>query len=110
MKTDTRKKSAFKKTEELLYNYKLFKVAIELNENTQKAQGIVNLIDNVLEALIDDEYIDLIPMIYFEKLSREECAAYFNVEPITITRNKNRLVNKLKNILFADDAIDEMYK
>lgn len=103
------KRSSFKKTEEVLYKYNLFKTAIDLNENTKRAKQIVELVDHALDTIKDDEYFELIRMIFFENQTREYCADYFKVEPITVTRNKNRLVNKLKNILFPDDAIDELY-
>lgn len=103
-------KSAFKKTEELLRKYNTFKEAIKLNgDNTGKAKKQIKIIDNALKSLEDDYYIDIVKYIFFENKTREEIAEIYNVEPRTITRNKNRLVNKLKIILFSDAAIEEIY-
>ena len=100
-------KSAFKKTENLLKKYKQLKMS-----NAQKG-SITDItlkkVDFALETLEGDDYEGLIEMIYFEEKTREECAEFFGVEPLTITRNKKRLVNSLKNILFADDVIKELF-
>ena len=100
-------KSAFKKTENLLKKYKQLKMS-----DAQKG-SITDItlkkVDFALKTLEGDDYEGLIEMIYFEEKTREECAEFFGVEPLTITRNKKRLVNSLKNILFADDVIKELF-
>lgn len=100
-------KSAFKKTENLLKKYKQLKMS-----DAQKGSitdVTLKKVDFALKTLEDDDYEGLIEMIYFEEKTREECAEFFGVEPLTITRNKKRLVNSLKNILFADDVIKELF-
>lgn len=100
-------KSAFKKTEDLLKKYQQLKMAeVEKGSITETT---LKKVDAALDALKDDDYSGLIEMIYFEGKTREECAEFFNVEPLTITRNKKRLVDSLKNILFADDVIKELF-
>ena len=100
-------KSAFKKTEDLLKKYQQLKMAeVEKGSITETT---LRKVDAALDALKDDDYSGLIEMIYFEGKTREECAEFFNVEPLTITRNKKRLVDSLKNILFADDVIKELF-
>lgn len=100
-------KSAFKKTENLLKKYKQLKMS-----DAQKG-SITDItlkkVDFALKTLEGDDYEGLIEMIYFEGKTREECAEFFGVEPLTITRNKKRLVDSLKNILFADDVIKELF-
>lgn len=100
-------KSAFKKTENLLKKYKQLKMS-----DAQKGSitdVTLKKVDFALKTLEGDDYEGLIQMIYFEEKTREECAEFFGVEPLTITRNKKRLVNSLKNILFADDVIKELF-
>ena len=100
-------KSAFKKTEELLRTYSDLKV---INPEPGSATNtMLKKVDKALQALEGDEYCGLIQMIYVEGMTREECAEFYGVEPITITRNKKRLVEKMKNILFADDVIKELF-
>lgn len=99
------RKSAFQKTEALLYNYPIFK-NVDDKPSTQK---LVKKIDAALCELEDDLYYDIIPMIYFERQTREQIAEYFDTSTKTITRNKNRLINILKVRLFSDDVIYELF-
>lgn len=102
MKDD--KKSAYQKTEELLKNYNAFK------ESEQPyTKKLVREIDMALEDIKDDLYYDIIIMSYFEGRSREYMAEYFDTTVTTVSRNKNRLINKLKARLFSDDVIMEVF-
>lgn len=100
-------KSALKKTEELLRTYKDLSV-IE-PESGSATEVMLKKVEEAFEALEDDEYCGLIQMIYVDGMTREECAGFYGVEPVTITRNKKRLVEKMKNIIFADDVIKELF-
>lgn len=101
------KLSAYRKTEELLRNYPKWKnIEVDKNQLTKK---LMKILDKELEALRDDPYYEIIPMIYFENQTREEVAEYFDVNCRTVTRNKNRLVNQLKVVLFSDDVITELF-
>lgn len=102
MKDD--RKTAFQKTEELLRNYTTFQQSDQ--EYTKK---LVNRMDKALEEISSDIYYKLLPMIYFENCTREECAEYFDTTVTTVSRNKTRLVNRLKNYLFSDDVIFELF-
>lgn len=102
MKDD--RKTAFQKTEELLRNYTTFQQSDQ--EYTKK---LVNRMDKALEEISSDIYYELLPMIYFENRTREDCAEYFNTTVTTVSRNKTRLVNCLKNYLFSDDVIFELF-
>ena len=99
------RKTAYQKTEELLRNYNIFET-IKDEETTVK---LVAKIQAALQELEDDEYYDIIPMVYFEGCTREEIAEYFDVSVKTISRNKVRLVNELKLRLFSDDVIFELF-
>lgn len=104
------KKSPFKKTEEILRNYNKYKLAVSNDpDNTLKTQKLIKIIDNALKSIESDPYYSVIEMIFFEHQTREKIAEFYNVEPRTITRNKNRLVNELKTILFSDDVIIELF-
>ena len=102
MKDD--KKSAYQKTEELLKNYNAFK-----ESDQPYTKKLVREIDMALEDIKDDLYYDIIIMSYFEGRSREYMAEYFDTTVTTISRNKNRLINKLKSRLFSDDVIMEVF-
>lgn len=103
-------KSAFKKTEAVLRNYNNYKIAItENNDMSIKTQKLINIINKALKTIEDDYYYEIIELIYFKNKTREAVAEEFDVEVKTITRNKIRLVNKLKVILFSDDTIIELF-
>lgn len=103
-------KSTFKKTEELLKNYNKFKYAIENNQdNAEKTKKLIEIINAALKTIEKDKYYDVIRYIFFENRTREEIAEKLDCEVKTVTRNKNRLVNQLKMIIFSDDVIRELF-
>lgn len=98
------KRTAYEKTEELLRNYEAFKTS-----DQPYTVKLVKRIDSALEMIKDDIYYDTIPMYYFERKTREEIAEYYDTTVTTISRNKTRLINKIKPILFSDDVIYELF-
>lgn len=105
-------KSIFEKTEIILKNYNDYKKAIKNNpEGTMKTQKLVEVIDKALLDIENDPYYKVIPLIFFKNKTREEVTEYFNnCEVKTVTRNKNRLINKLKILIFADKSIKEIFE
>lgn len=99
------KKTAYQKTEELLRNYKTFQKITDQPYTVK----LVKEIEAALEEIYDDLYYDIIPMYYFEGKTREDVAEYFDTTVTTISRNKSRLINKLKVRLFSDDFIYELF-
>lgn len=102
MKDD--RKSAYQKTEELLRNYNAF-----AHSDQPYTKKLVRRIDDALERIQNDDYIDLIVMHYFEGKSREEIAEFYDVTVTTVSRNKTRLIETLKTYLFSDDVIYELF-
>lgn len=98
--------NAFQKTEQVLRNYEELKRS---HSEDGTANKFVNIISDALKSIEDDDYYDIIPMIYFEGRSREEVAEFFDVTVTTISRNKMRLINKLKTLIFADDVVKEIF-
>ena len=64
-------------------------------------------IDRALEVIKDDKYHDIIAMKYWDGLTFDDIAEILDCEEKTVRRNKNRLVNKLKIMLFGADALNE---
>jgi len=93
-------KSDAEKAEEMIY-------AIE--QSIRVTCKFINIIDAVLDSLKDDSYYEIIPMKYFERKTREEIAEHFDVDVKTISRNKNRLINKLQIRLFSDEFIYQIF-
>lgn len=98
------KATAYQKTEELLKNYNAF-----LKSDQPYTKKLVNKIREALDDIADDVYYGIIPMTYFDGHSREYVAEVFDTTVTTISRNKSRLVNKLKARLFSDDVIYELF-
>lgn len=98
--------TAFQKTEKALRLYRSI-------QNGHSEKGIsdkfVELIDEALETLKDDIYYEVIPMTYFENMTREQVAEYFDTTVTTVSRHKVRLINKLTPILFSDDTVIELF-
>lgn len=98
------RKTAYQKTEELLRNYHTF-----CESDQPYTKKLVERIDAALTAIESDIYYDIIPMIYFEDKGREYVAEQFNTTVTTISRNKTRLINIMKNHLFSDEVIYELF-
>lgn len=100
------RQTAFQKTEQILRNYNELKKSYSEDGTAKK---FVDIIDNALKELEPDLYYEIIPMMYFENETREAIAEYFDTTVTTISRNKRRLINKLKYLIFADDVIYELF-
>lgn len=98
------RQSAYQKTEELLRNYNDFKLS-----DQPYTIKLVEKIETALESIKDDIYYEIIPMTYFKNQTRESIAEKFNTTQRTISRNKGRLINQLKVLLFSDDVIYELF-
>ncbi len=103
------KKTTFQKTEELLRNYNDYLTAINNNKLAKKTKKLIFILNNALRSIKNDYYYSVIEDIYFEHKTREEIAEQYNVDVRTINRNKNRLVNKLKIIIFSEESIKEIF-
>lgn len=99
------RQSAYQKTETLLRNYDNFRKSID----QPYARKVVGKIEKGLEEIRGDIYYEIIPMYYFQGDTRENIADYFGTTGTTISRNKKRLVNQLKALLFSDDMIYELF-
>jgi DNA-directed RNA polymerase specialized sigma24 family protein len=62
-------------------------------------------IERALDAIKDDRYFNIIPMKYFDEVAIEEIAELFDCDVTTIRRNKNRLINRVKIMIFGTDAL-----
>ncbi len=93
-------KSEAEKAEEMIY-------AIE--QSIQVTCKFINVIDAALDSLKGDSYYEIIPMKYFEGKTREDIAGFFDCDVKTVSRNKNRLINKLQIRLFSDEFIYQIF-
>ncbi len=100
------------KEEEKNYYYTDETLENDINELMQliiKTKAEVEFVDSCLKEIEDDEYYDVIRLWYFEKnYTREKIAEIFDCDLKTITRNKTRLINKLKYLIFSRDSVYEL--
>ena len=103
--------NSYQKTEKVLYEYpKIKKIVGEYEIDGLKiTREFVRLIDDVLAGISDDPYFDIIRLKYFEGKTHEEIAEYFNVQPAAISKQRKRLINRLRGVIFSDDFISELY-
>ena len=96
-------KTAYEKTEEMLFNYNSFR-------DTQQpyAQNIVRQIENSLESLKNEPYIEVIRLYYFCGYTNETCARMIDRDERTVRRNRKRIVRQLSAKLASDDFIREL--
>lgn len=99
------RRSSTEKLEELLRSYPTFK-RVEDREDTAK---LVRKVEEAMQTIAGDPYYDVIRLFYFEDRTRESIALDYGCTETTISRNKTRLLNKLKTILFSDEVIFELF-
>jgi len=80
----------------------------KIEQSIITTNNFIKMIDDAVYKLKNDKYYKIINLKYFEGKTREEIAEMYDCDARTITRNKNRLINKLKIDLFSDEAIFEM--
>lgn len=82
---------------------------IEKCENEiKRLEHVVNMTENALKNIEDDKYYKIIELKYFEEMTLDYIAGYFNVDEKTVRRHKNRLVNKVKVLIFSDSIIQDI--
>ena len=105
------KLNSFQKTERILYEYPKFKKIV----NEYKVDGLtitpkfVAMIDNVLQGVADDPYFQIIELKYFNGWTHEQIAEYFDVQPAAISKQRTKLINRIRAGIFSDDFISELY-
>ena len=97
--------TADERTEELLSRYPLLKMSDQAFTKT-----VVEQIDEALKSIQDDPYYRIIPLYYFDGLTRDMIAAYLGINEKTVTRNRYALVHRLSVILFSDYVLHEIFK
>ncbi|WP_242833514.1 sigma-70 family RNA polymerase sigma factor [Desulfosporosinus youngiae] len=78
-----------------------------IKSSMMRTRQEVMRIDRALEVIKDDKYYEIVPMKYWDGMTIESIASDLECDEKTVRRNKNRLVNKLKIMLFGADALNE---
>lgn len=98
---------SFKKCEYLLKNYNSFKLGLELG-NDEETKRLFARLDNAMESLRDEEFIGIISMHYFDRLTMERIAEIYDISLVTAYAQKKKMIKKIANIVFSDDVIREI--
>lgn len=99
------KKKSLKKMDELLRAYPTFKKSA----SKEKTAKLTTQVEKALASIKNDPYYDIIELYYFEKQSRDAIAEYYDTTGTTITRNKQKLLEKLALMIFSEDVIREIF-
>ena len=103
--------NSFQKTEKILFLYP------KMKENVSKydfdglkiTSEFVDLIEKSLSEISHDPYYEIIPMKYFDGKTHEQIAEHFDVQPAAISKQRKRLINQLRGVIFSDDFITELF-
>lgn len=98
--------TTYQKTEKLLKNYRL----LQMGEQSKRTRRTVERINRAIADISDDKYIQIIKLYYFENQKVEAVAMNLNLSRSTVYYHRERLVEMLAVILFADDFIEEILK
>lgn len=79
-----------------------------LKQSIHRTKSVLKMINLILQDIRDDKYYKIIELKYFDKKTYEEIAEVMECDISTISRNKNRLINKIKVRLFPNTFIDEL--
>ncbi|MCT4593162.1 MAG: sigma-70 family RNA polymerase sigma factor [Anaeromicrobium sp.] len=72
----------------------------------ERTKRLTEKIERAIDEIKEDKYYCIIEKKYFTKLTREEMEEVLNISESTIRRHRNRLINRLKVILFGADALE----
>lgn len=97
-------KKAHNRTEYLLSIYKDLKDGSQLIE---APRSVTDIIDDAVNMIKDDPYIDLIKYLYYDGLTVEKISEITNLDERTIYRHKKRLIRRIALILYGDEALKE---
>lgn len=98
---------SFRKCELLLKNYNDFKLGLELG-NDEETKRLFARLDNAMESLRDEEFIGIITMHYFDRLTMERIAEIYDISLVTAYAQRKKMIKKIANIVLSDDAIKEI--
>lgn len=80
----------------------------ELKQRNHIINVQIKWINGIIQELSTDKFYEIIDLKYFKSKTNEEIAEYFECDERTIRRNKTRIINNIKALLFPNDSIDEL--
>lgn len=80
----------------------------KLEQSTARTKAILRKIDRLIKQYDSPKYPDLLKRIYFDGKTREECAEIYSCDVATVSRNKSKIINNIKVVLFPNDVVGEL--
>lgn len=97
------KLGTFKKTEKVLYEYSDWK-----ESDGKETRKLVKQIEKALKKIEAEPYYELIELKYFKGWTHERIAEYFDVDEKAIRYQRQKLIERLRPIIFSDEFIHEL--
>ena len=91
----------------LLKNYNSFKMGLELG-NDKETKRLFARLDKAIKSLQGEEFIGIITMHYFDRLTMERIAEIYDISLVTAYAQKKKMIKKIANIALSDDVIKEI--
>ena len=80
----------------------------ELKQIAIKTKSQIRVIKSALKKVEDDQYYQIIPLYYFDRLTIENISEETGFSVGAISKHKSRLINKLKVYIFPDTFMKEL--
>ncbi|MDO4728450.1 MAG: hypothetical protein Q4B43_05525 [Bacteroidota bacterium] len=80
----------------------------KIEKEIERLQIVVEMTEKALDTIREDKYFKIIEMKYFEELTFEYISEVLEIGERTAKRHKNRLITKLRTIIFSDDAVNSI--
>ena len=83
----------------------------EIDKNIKQVEWltkVVELIDIGLAEVKNEPYYKIIEFRYWENWTMEQIADYYYTATTTIYRNRDKLISKIKNVVFAGYKLEEI--
>lgn len=74
-----------------------------LRQTNARTVAFLNKIDRLIKIYNNPKYPDLIRNLYIKNKTYEQCAEIYSCDTKTISRQKHKVVNQIKIMLFADE-------
>ena len=102
--------NSFQKTERVLNYYPKFKHITETYkfDDMQITVDFIKMIDDALKSIADDPYFKIIELKYSNGWTHEKIAEFYNVQPAAISKQRKRLINQLRPLIFPNEYITEL--
>jgi len=91
-------------TAQEIHELKIDTLLKEIHENQRE----INRIDDLIEAMKDELYIDIIPLKYFKSMTEQAIALRLCCDVSTVYRHKNRLLRRFSIRMFGAKAVDSV--